>query len=133
MAANRERAIEVFNTKILAGTVEDGLQFRRNADGSTVFSISSAGVLTMADPANIALGTTTGTKIGTATSQKLGFWNVTPVVQPATTATTSGFIVVGTSAVVAPESTFTGNTGSKAYTIGDIVLALKQAGIMAAS
>ena len=82
MAANRERAIEVFNTKILAGTVEDGLQFRRNADGSTVFSISSAGVLTMADPANIAVGTTTGTKIATATSQKIGFWNTTPIVQP---------------------------------------------------
>jgi hypothetical protein len=32
---------------------------------------------------NVDLGTTTGTKLGTATSQKLGFWNVTPVVQPA--------------------------------------------------
>ena len=81
MAANRERAIEVFNTKILAGTVEDGIQFKRNPTGSTVFSISSGGTFTMADPANIAVGTTTGTKIGTATSQKLGFWNATPVVQ----------------------------------------------------
>lgn len=32
---------------------------------------------------NIILGTTTGTKIGTATTQKLGFWNATPIVQPA--------------------------------------------------
>ena len=30
---------------------------------------------------NVVLGTTTGTKIGTATSQKLGFFNATPVVQ----------------------------------------------------
>jgi hypothetical protein len=30
---------------------------------------------------NIVLDTTTGTKIGTATDQKLGFWNATPVVQ----------------------------------------------------
>lgn len=30
---------------------------------------------------NIVLGTTTGTKIGTATSQKLSFFNATPVVQ----------------------------------------------------
>lgn len=37
---------------------------------------------TLADPADIALGTTTGTKIGTATTQKLGFYNTTPVVQP---------------------------------------------------
>lgn len=28
------------------------------------------------------LDTTTGTKIGTATTQKLGFWNATPIVQP---------------------------------------------------
>jgi len=32
---------------------------------------------------DIVLGTTTGTKIGTATTQKIGFWNATPVVQPA--------------------------------------------------
>jgi len=31
---------------------------------------------------NLILGTTTGTKIGTATSQKLGFYNATPIVQP---------------------------------------------------
>lgn len=30
---------------------------------------------------NIAVGTTTGTKIGTATTQKLGFYNATPVVR----------------------------------------------------
>lgn len=31
---------------------------------------------------NIILDTTTGTKIGTGVTQKLGFWNATPVVQP---------------------------------------------------
>lgn len=36
---------------------------------------------TMTDGANIAVGTTTGTKIGTATNQKIGFFNATPVVQ----------------------------------------------------
>ena len=35
---------------------------------------------------NVILGTTTGTKIGTATTQKLGFYNKTPVVQPAAVA-----------------------------------------------
>jgi hypothetical protein len=34
------------------------------------------------DAVNIVLGTTTGTKIGTGATQKLGFWGVTPVVQP---------------------------------------------------
>jgi len=32
---------------------------------------------------NIVTDVTTGTKIGTATTQKLGFWNATPVVRPA--------------------------------------------------
>ena len=34
------------------------------------------------DALNIATGTTTGTKIGTSTSQKIGFFNAIPVVQP---------------------------------------------------
>lgn len=40
---------------------------------------------TLSDAANIALGTSSGTKIGTATTQKLGFFNATPVVQPSAT------------------------------------------------
>ena len=34
------------------------------------------------DAKNIIINTTTGTKIGTGTTQKLGFWNATPIVQP---------------------------------------------------
>ena len=45
----------------------------------------AAGGETLAEAYNIAVGTTTGTKIGTATTQKLGFWNATPIVQPANT------------------------------------------------
>jgi hypothetical protein len=41
------------------------------------------GTLTLKDALNIAVNTSTGTKIGTATTQKLGLWNATPVVQPA--------------------------------------------------
>jgi len=37
---------------------------------------------TLDDGANVAVGTGTGTKIGTAVSQKLGFWGATPVTQP---------------------------------------------------
>jgi len=36
-----------------------------------------------ADGVNIVLGTTTGTKIGTSTTELLGFWGATPVAQPA--------------------------------------------------
>lgn len=38
---------------------------------------------TLADGTDIAVGSTTGTRLGTATTQKLGLWNATPVVRPA--------------------------------------------------
>lgn len=37
---------------------------------------------TLADAQNIVVGTTTGTDIGTGATQKIGFYGVTPVVQP---------------------------------------------------
>lgn len=46
---------------------------------------SFSGNLTMADAKNIILNATTGTKIGTAASQKLAFFNSTPIVQPTVT------------------------------------------------
>jgi hypothetical protein len=46
------------------------------------FAVTSA-LLTFKDVFDIAVGTGTGTKIGTATAQKLGLWNVTPIIQPA--------------------------------------------------
>lgn len=52
----------------------------------TAATLGIAGNKTVAEGTNLVLGTTTGTKIGTATSQKLGFWNATPVDQPAVTA-----------------------------------------------
>lgn len=38
------------------------------------------------DGADLSFGTTSGSKLGTTTSQKIGFWNATPVIQQATTA-----------------------------------------------
>jgi hypothetical protein len=40
-----------------------------------------SGTHTFTEGANIVFGTATGTKIGTATTQKLAFYNATPVVQ----------------------------------------------------
>lgn len=87
--------------------------------------------ISVGDGNNINLGSTTGTKIGLATSQKLGFYNATPVVQPNTTGTTTGF-TAGSGTAASSASTYTGNTGSTAYTVGDIVNALKKVGLMAA-
>lgn len=80
---------------------------------------------------NVVTDTSTGTKIGTGTSQKLGFWNATPVVQYSTTGTATGF-TAGGGTTATHLSTYTGNTGSTAYTNGDVVRALKLAGIIAA-
>lgn len=54
-------------------------------ESSSSFSLNSTTVLCKANldisAKNIATDTTTGTKIGTGTTQKLGFWNATPIAQ----------------------------------------------------
>jgi len=64
------------------------------------------------DSRNIILGTSSGTKIGTTTSQKLAFYNSTPIVQPSNTNAVSGLIslgllATGTTYGVLPQSTET--------------------------
>lgn len=73
-------------TRTVAGTNTGQLVL--DTDGT----VSMSGLVTMTAgaslpaAANIALATTTGTKIGTATNQLLGFYNKTPVDQPAAVA-----------------------------------------------
>lgn len=92
--------------------------------GNLRWSIGTTGNLTASDGLNIAVGTSSGTKIGIATSQKLGFWNATPVVQPTTAVATSTF-VANTSGIVDDSATFGG------YKISQIVKALQTIGILA--
>jgi hypothetical protein len=69
---------------------------------STGFGVGTGGI-TMVDAANIAVNTSTGSKIGTATNQKLGFFNSTPVVQQTGDLVTGlsnlGLVVSGTVAL----------------------------------
>jgi len=53
--------------------------------GTSKFNVNNAGTVTLADAANLIVGTSTGTQIGTSTSQKLGFFGATPVVQQTST------------------------------------------------
>jgi hypothetical protein len=73
---------------------------------------------------NFRFGTTTGTKIGTATTEKFAFWNATPIVQP-TTAVAAAAFVSNTSLIANDTATFDG------YTIGQVVKALRNTGILA--
>lgn len=84
----------------------------------------AVGTVTMAEANNFALGTTTGTKWGTATSQKQAWWNATPIVQP-TTAIVAATFVANSSAIANDTATFDG------YTIGQVVKALRNEGLLA--
>jgi len=53
-----------------------------DVNGAVKFRFSET-IFTIVDGNDVTLGGTTGTKIATATSQKIGFWNATPVVQQA--------------------------------------------------
>jgi len=67
--------------------IEDGGVTKKiSVSNLTAATLGIAGNKTVAAGTNLALATTTGTKIGTATNQLLGFWNATPVDQPALTA-----------------------------------------------
>jgi hypothetical protein len=96
-----------------------------NNGTTSQFEIYPAGnTITTNDGMNYVYGTTTGSKIGTATNQKIGFWNSTPVIQP-TTGITAGTFVANTSGISDDSATFDG------YTIGQIAAALRQIGILA--
>lgn len=87
------------------------------------FRITETQDLTFVEGVDFNFGTATGTKLGTATTQKLSFWNVTPIVQP-TTAISASTFVANTSGIVNDTATFDG------YTIGQIVKALRNIGLL---
>lgn len=73
----------------LQGTVA-GASGTTEQTASDVLTITNSTTITLADAVNIVLNATTGTKIGTATTQKIGFFNAAPVVQPTTIADADG-------------------------------------------
>lgn len=87
----------------VATTTDGGYKFDVNG------TLRTQGDFTIADAKNIILLTTTGTKIGTATSQKLAFWNKTPIVQP-TTGITGATLVSNGGTTITDTDTFGGYT-----------------------
>jgi hypothetical protein len=111
---------------VLIGTTTDNGTDKLQVTGSSTFSSTvTAASYTVNDAGNISVGTTTGTKIGTATSQKLSFWNATPIIQPTTSIAESAFVENLGGSIVNVDSTFDG------YTIQQIAKALRNAGLLA--
>lgn len=109
------------------GRLTDDADISFAVDTLTVTKIAATtltGDATFADGINIVVNGTTGTKIATATTQKLGFWNTAPIIQP-TTAVGAATRVGGGGAAVTDTDTFDG------YTIAQVVKALRNIGLLA--
>ena len=84
----------------------------------------NSNAITLGAGRHIVFDTATGSKIGSATTEKFAFWNATPIVQP-TTAVAAATFVTNTSGILNDTGTFDG------YTIGQVVKALRNIGILA--
>lgn len=61
-----------------------------------IASLSLTSNLALPDGINISMGTTTGSMIGTASTQKIGFWGATPVVRQGAISNPTGGATVDT-------------------------------------
>ena len=119
---------------ILSGGATNEIVIGFNATGNgsnsvtlgntTVTNTYLRGDINLVEGGDIVLGTTTGTQIGTTTTQKLAFYGDTPIVQPSTSIA-SAAALHGSGQAVKDDSTFGG------YTIGQIVTALQTLGLLA--
>lgn len=83
-------------------------------NSAAVYLNISATALTFSESMNIVFGATTGSQLGTATSQKIGKWGVTPIIQPADA--NQGAIIDNT-------------TGTASFALVDVGLVFNQASI----
>ena len=95
---NGEEKAQFRDTAVFINSADDG---HLDLDADTSIDLNA---LVDISAQNIKTDTTTGTKIGTATSQKLGFFNATPVDQPATVNDPSGGATVDAEARTAIEA-----------------------------
>lgn len=86
------------------------------AGGSTNIALEVlGGRIDLSDGVDITLGNTTGTKIGTSTSSKLGFYNATPVVRQSAVTTVQGIADALTAYGLLPSSTISGGGSGLTY------------------
>lgn len=65
----------------------------------------------------------------TASGGKIGFFGITPVVKPTSTGEADG-VSVGAGTALTHTATFTGDNGTTAYTLSDVVKHLKDLGLL---
>ena len=70
-----------------------------------------------------------GSRFGQTAADKISFHDSTPVAQHSATVDVTGF-VAGAGTADKDDSVYAGASGSTAYTVGDIVTALKANGLM---
>jgi hypothetical protein len=90
-----------------------------------IYNSSGTNTITFTGLGDLSIPSTTGIKIGTATSQKIGFWNATPIIQPTTGIAESAFLENSGGVNINDDSTFDG------YTLRQVVKALRDAGLLA--
>lgn len=122
---------------------DDDITCKTVTASSTVTSQGQAwsSTQTLANGANIVVGTGSGTVIATATSQKLGFWGATPIIQPvgagqgvvAALTDNSGGASGGNTIAVVTDNTSTANAvatlAAKVNALNTLVTALRLAAL----
>lgn len=86
--------------------------------------LNLSGATTYGEAAHMAFGTSTGTKIGTATTQKIGFYNAVPIVQPS--AYTQTFATADKTHAAITATTLTHGVGTADGTVDDVGAAFNQ-------
>jgi len=125
--------LELQGPSALAGAAVnlDGGDLLLTGGDAATTGIGVGGQLKFEGGAKGSTGTIGGIEIGLAATSLVGLFGATPVVQQAGTGETTGF-VAGSGTSANDDSTFTGNVGSTAYRINDIVKALKNLGVLTA-
>jgi hypothetical protein len=116
-------AIGMGNNTMAIGTPTTGDAKIDCDDLSVTGNVRPAGDIILIDT-NIVLNDANGTRIGTSASQKLAFWNKTPIAQP-TTSIPPVTIQHNGGGAIGANDTFGG------YTLAKVVAALQQVGILA--